>query len=85
MPPWHLKTEKGDDLITAVTEQVRDKLQDFVRTSLTSKSSACQIPPLVVHVDDYVGPQQAQLLGDMSYVNSMTQIAKVRDNMRVVL
>jgi len=75
LPPWDKKWPE-DDLVTIVAERVRTDLQDFVRESLESKT--CKIPPLVVHVDDYIGPQQPALLGELSYVSSMTQIAKVR-------
>ena len=32
----------------------------------------------LVNVDDYVGPQHPQVMGDMGYVNTITQLASVR-------
>ena len=74
LPPWDKKWPE-DDLVAIVAENVRTVLQDFVREALSSKT--CSVPPLVIHVDDYLGPQQPALLGELSYVSSMTQIAKV--------
>ena len=75
LPPWDKKWPK-DDLITLVREKVHSNIQELIRAALQSKP--CEIPPLVVHVDDYLGPQQPSLLGELAYVSEMTQLAKVR-------
>jgi hypothetical protein len=77
LPPWDKKWPE-DDLISIVREQVHSRLQDLIREALQSKP--CQVPPLVVHVDDYLGPQQPVLMGELAYVSEMTQLAKVRKN-----
>jgi len=80
LPPWDKKWPE-DDLVTIVTDNVRNWLQYFVREALQSK--LCAVPPLVVHVDDYLGPQQPLLLGEISYVSAMTQIAKYYDTVGI--
>lgn len=80
LPPWG-KTYPEDDLITLVRERVRHALQEFVRESLQSKP--CGVPPLVVHVDDYLGPQQPALLGELAYVSEMTELAKYYDTVGI--
>jgi hypothetical protein len=79
LPSWDLKPE--DDSLTHVMDRSRDFLQNFVRAALQSKQ--CKEPPLVIHVDDYLGPQQNQLLGELSYVAAMTQVAKWYDTMAI--
>jgi len=79
LPSWELKP--GDDFVTHIMDQARDLLQPFVREALQLKE--CKEPPLVVHVDDYLGPQQKQLLGELSYVAGMTQVAKWYDTMAI--
>ena len=74
LPPWDKKWPE-DDLITIVREKVHSSMQEFIREALQSKP--CQIPPLVVHVDDYLGPQQPSLMGELAYVSEMTQLSKV--------
>ncbi len=81
LPPWDLKDDPDADLVTAVLDQARDGLQQFVRAALTS--NRCGVPPLVVHVDDYLGPQQDSLLGDMSYNTAMLQLAKWYDTFAI--
>mmetsp|Transcript_22466 Transcript_22466/g.53029 ORF Transcript_22466/g.53029 Transcript_22466/m.53029 type:complete len:716 (-) Transcript_22466:187-2334(-) len=80
LPPWGKKWPE-DDFVFLVEERVRDQLQDFVRAALESK--LCAVPPLVVHVDDYLGPQQPALLGELSYVSALTQIAKYYDTVGI--
>ena len=60
---------------------MRKGLQDFVREALQSKR--CSIQPLIVHVDDYLGPQQPSLLGELSYASVMTQLAKYYDTVGI--
>jgi len=81
LPPWDKKWPE-DDLKTIVREKVHRSLEGFVRSSLGSRH-ACDVPPLVVHVDDYLGPQEPDLLGHLVYVQEMTQIAKHYDTMAV--
>jgi len=80
LPPWG-KTWPEDDIISMVQETVRTRLQAFIREALQSK--ACEIPPLVVHVDDYLGPQQPALLGELGYLREMTQLAKYYDTVGI--
>jgi len=62
-------------------DDVRDVLQTFVRTALESRP--CGAPPLVVHVDDYLGPQQDLVLGEMKYNMAMVQLAKWYDTVAI--
>jgi len=75
LPPWHLTPE--DDYVIATADSVRDTLQPFIRTALQSKR--CSTQPLVIHVDDYLGPQQKQLLGELQYISVMSQLARWYD------
>jgi hypothetical protein len=70
LPSYKLKDDPNADLVNIVMDQVRARLQSFIRTAL--QSNRCDISPLVVHVDDYLGPQQESLLGEMSYNTAMT-------------
>jgi len=72
--PWGLEWPK-DDLIGLTAVQIQERLQGFIRESL--QVNPCGVPPLVVHVDDYLGPQQPALLGELSWVKEMTQLSKV--------
>jgi len=80
LPPWDKKWPE-DDLVSINREKIREVLQNFVRESLQSKS--CGVPPLVVHVDDYLGPQQPAMLGELGYVSEMTEIAKYYDTVGI--
>ena len=62
-------------------DKARDAVQSFVRTALESKP--CGAPPLVVHVDDYLGPQQDLVLGEMKYNMAMVQLAKWYDTVAI--
>ena len=73
----------GVDLVTAVMDKARYGLQNFVRAALTSKRGCGEVPPLVVLVDDYLGPMQDALLGELSYNTAMTQLAKWYDTVAV--
>jgi len=81
LPGYDLKWPE-DDVVNVSRENIRIVLQNFVRESLQSKDR-CAVPPLVVHVDDYLGPQQPNLLGELSYVSAMTQIAKYYDTVGI--
>ncbi len=62
-------------------ETVRNDLQqEFIRSALQSKQ--CVIQPLVVHVDDYVGPFDP-LLTQLSYSLQMTQLARWYDTLAI--
>lgn len=83
LPPWNMNPDV-DDPFHLIEDRTRERLDQFVREALQSKSGACNsIPPLVVHVDDYVGPHLDMLLGELSYVSSMTQISKYYDTFGV--
>ena len=69
------------DKVTVVLEDTRNINGAFIREALQSKP--CRKTPLVVHVDDYLGPQQQQVLGDMSYISAITQLAKWYDTMAI--
>lgn len=81
LPPWvgtgrvQMTTH---DVIKMTSDMQRNSIQNFLRTALTSKNS-CEIQPLVLHVDDSLGPQQEQVLGEMSYISVLTQLAKWYD------
>eukprot|EP00578_Thalassiosira_sp_NH16_P012189 CAMPEP_0181115994 /NCGR_PEP_ID=MMETSP1071-20121207/21718_1 /TAXON_ID=35127 /ORGANISM="Thalassiosira sp., Strain NH16" /LENGTH=655 /DNA_ID=CAMNT_0023200217 /DNA_START=129 /DNA_END=2096 /DNA_ORIENTATION=+ len=91
MPPWDKRDDldetqrnlpllppgKVHDMVTLVMDAARTSLQKFIRAALSSKQ--CDVPPLVVSVDDYVGPQQDSFLGDMSYNMAMVQLARWYD------
>jgi lysophospholipase L1-like esterase len=79
LPPWDIAPEA--DYVTIVMDQVRRSLQAFVRAALQSKQ--CTVQPLVVHVDDYLGPQQPWLLGELSYSTAMTQLARWYDTVGI--
>ena len=75
LPPSYLQEE--DDHITPVRNRARNAIQGFIRAALQVK--ACGVPPLVVNVDDYLGPQQDQIIGEMAYNSMMTQLTKWYD------
>jgi hypothetical protein len=79
LPPWN--ATKDQDLVDLILDQSRDRLQNFVREALHSRP--CGTPPLVVHVDDWLGPRQVVLLGELSYNTAMVQIAKWYDTFAV--
>lgn len=81
LPPWGKKWPE-DDLIALTKEQVHNNLERFIRETLTSKPP-CETAPLIVHVDDYLGPQQPALLGELAYVSEMTQLAKYYDTVAI--
>ena len=78
--PWD-KTWPEDDLITIVRENVHNSMELFIREAFESKS--CETPPLIIHVDDYLGPQQPALLGELSYVTEMNLLAKYYDTVGI--
>lgn len=80
LPPWGLEWPK-DDTIAIGAENIRNGLQKFVREALESKP--CMVPPLVAHVDDYLGPQQPALMGELNYVTEMTKLAKHYDTVGI--
>mmetsp|Transcript_19407 Transcript_19407/g.23129 ORF Transcript_19407/g.23129 Transcript_19407/m.23129 type:complete len:835 (+) Transcript_19407:153-2657(+) len=75
-PPWNM--EEGADSHTITSNSVRQTVQDFIRNALRSKPCSDQ-PPLVIDVDDYLGPQHKTTLGELSYNTVMTQLAKWYD------
>ena len=78
LPPWGSDVR---DQVNLVMENVRNSLQTFIRTAMVSKR--CEVPPLVVHMDDYLGPQQDAALGELSYSTAMTQMAKWYDTVAI--
>ena len=79
LPPWG-QTEGVTE--TVLKRTLRD-LQAFVRYALLSRP--CKPPPpLVIHVDDYLGHQnQTSLLGEMAYNTAMVQVANYYQTMAV--
>jgi len=77
--PWSTPPEA--DLVQIVGDNVRDRLEPFIRETLQSKG--CDLPPLIVHVDDSLGPHQPTVLGEMSYVSEMTRLAKWYDTVAI--
>jgi len=70
-----------DNEIWRKIERTRLSLQPFIRAALQSKE--CDVQPLVVHVDDYLGPQTKWLLGELSYSIGMTQQARWYDTVGI--
>lgn len=70
------------DAVVDVIERVQKSAQTFLRAALTSKPCRT-VPPLVLHVDDYLGPLQPSILGEMSYNTVITQLSKWYDTMAV--
>jgi len=70
------------DAVINVMERVQKSAQTFLRAALTSKPCRTA-PPLVLYVDDYLGPQQPSILGEMSYNTAITQLSKWYDTMAV--
>ncbi len=64
-----------------VANVVRVRVQEFIRTALSSRP--CSIPPLVVNVDDYLGPLHNSILGELSYKTTLTQLAKWYDTVAI--
>jgi len=54
------------------------EVQKFIRTALRSNSCRDQ-PPLIVDVDDYLGPQTKGILGELAYSTVLSQLAKWYD------
>jgi len=80
LPPWigsSRVTMTTHDVIGLTSNTQMRVIQNFLRTALMSKR--CDIQPLVLHVDDYLGPQQEQVLGELSYISVLTQLAKWYD------
>ncbi len=78
--PSYLLTPE-DDYVIATADVVRNRLQPFIRTALQTKR--CSTQPLVIHVDDYLGPQQKQLLGELQYISVMSQLARWYDTVAI--
>ena len=79
LPPFYIKPE--EDPVVVMMEQARERLQSFIRTAMQSKG--CDEQPLVVVVDDYVGPQQHLLLGELSFNTVMAQVSKWYDTVAI--
>ena len=62
-----------------VMTSVHDAVQEFIIEAFSSK--ACAVPPLVIFTDDYLGPQQDSVRGEMSYNTAVTRLAKWYDFM----
>ena len=78
LPPWGANISDQPSL---VLDSVRSHLQAFIRAAMVSKR--CEVPPLVVHMDDYLGPQQETVLGELAYSTAMTQMAKWYDTVAI--
>lgn len=67
------KKDQSYELMQSVHEQI----ENFIRMALLSKP--CNDPPLVVHLDDYLGPQQESVLAELSYNTAVTRLSKWYD------
>ncbi|GFH58383.1 hypothetical protein CTEN210_14859 [Chaetoceros tenuissimus] len=76
-----LPPENSEDPIMDTFNTIHDTIQDFLRITLTSKP--CEVPPLILNVDDYLGPQQDAIMGELSYNTAVTRLAKWYDTMFV--
>jgi hypothetical protein len=80
LPPWIGSSRVAmttHDVIGLTSNMQMRVIQNFLRTALMSKR--CDIQPLVLHVDDYLGPRQEQVLEELSYISVLTQLAKWYD------
>jgi len=77
-PPWVMEDDPGADAYSIMSNKVRLLAQNFIRDALQSRPCSSH-PPLVIDVDDYVGPQQKGVLGELSYNTVVTQLAKWYD------
>ena len=73
-PGWWLKGDEKPETIDGVKNAAWDANQGFLRAALQTK--LCSVPPLVLHVDDYLGHQQDALLGDMQYNDAVTRLSQ---------
>ena len=78
-PPWDMTEDADSGYVVA--NVVRVRVQEFIRTALSSRP--CSIPPLVVNVDDYLGPLHNSILGELSYKTTLTQLAKWYDTVAI--
>eukprot|EP00554_Chaetoceros_debilis_P014818 CAMPEP_0194118656 /NCGR_PEP_ID=MMETSP0150-20130528/36484_1 /TAXON_ID=122233 /ORGANISM="Chaetoceros debilis, Strain MM31A-1" /LENGTH=776 /DNA_ID=CAMNT_0038810117 /DNA_START=45 /DNA_END=2372 /DNA_ORIENTATION=- len=76
LPPHDM--EEDADTYTVVSNRIRATIQEFIRNALRSKPCSKHLP-LIVTVDDYLGPQSKDLLGELSFSTVMTQLAKWYD------
>lgn len=76
-----LPPENSKNPITDTLNTIHDTIQNFLRIALTSKP--CEVPPLVLNIDDYLGPQQEAIMGELSYNTAVTRLAKWYDTMFV--
>jgi hypothetical protein len=53
-----------------------DMTQDFVRTVLTRRPCAGQAPPLVLHLDDYLGNEQREIASTMEFSQTVNTLAQ---------
>jgi len=69
LPPWGMTEGVADELLL----RNREKQQEFIRTAMLSRP--CD-PPLVLHMDDYLGHQSPEsILGELSYRQAVYQVA----------
>ena len=71
-----------EEKIEYVFEKAFTFNQEFLREALSSKKP-CGVPPLVVNIDDYLGPLQELLLGELQYNTAVGRLAKWYDTMFV--
>mmetsp|Transcript_6328 Transcript_6328/g.13084 ORF Transcript_6328/g.13084 Transcript_6328/m.13084 type:complete len:585 (-) Transcript_6328:223-1977(-) len=79
--PWGHKWPE-EDVITVSRNWIHTQNQEFIRAVL-EMNGPCSVPPLMVNVDDYVGPQHPQVMGEMGYVNAITQLASYYDTVAI--
>ena len=71
-PPWWAEPT---ELIKRTRDNIWKGNQGFIRAALESVGS-CIAPPLVIHVDDYLGHQHDTLLGELQYNEVLTQLSR---------
>ncbi len=78
-PPWDMAKDADSEYI--VSKRVQTELQKFLRIALSSKP--CGMTPLVVNVDDYLGPMHNKVLGELSYKTMLSRLTKWYDTVAV--
>lgn len=67
------------DQIFELLPNIHEHIENFIRISFLSKP--CSYPPLVVNFDDYLGPFQESVLGELSYNTAVTRLSKWYDTL----
>ncbi len=64
-----------------VSKRIQESVQSFLRIALSSKP--CGMKPLVINVDDYLGPNHNVVLGELSYKTIISRLAKWYDTVAI--